>query len=222
MSEADTDLRIVLAEDHAVVREGLRLLLDLVPGWKVVGEAGDAVAVLASLRECAADLIVLDLGMPGVAGLSFIGELRAAYPGLRILVLTANVDTRTLRAALEAGADGYLAKHDEAGEVREAVRAVVAGETYVGRSLRAAVPGPAGGAATVPANAALSPIPLTEREWQILRGIADGDGHQQIGARLRISPLTVRKHRENLMRKLDLHSTAELTAFAVRIGLGGG
>lgn len=220
MPDGNTDLRIVLAEDHAIVREGLRLLLDLVPGWKVVGEAGDAASVIALLRERPADLIVLDLGMPGVAGLSFIGELRAVYPRLRILVLTANIEARTLRAALEAGADGYLAKHDEAGEVREAVRAVFAGETYIGRSLRAAVADSANAAA--PPNAALSPIALTEREWQILRGIANGDGHQQIGARLRISPLTVRKHRENLMRKLDLHSTAELTAFAVRIGLDGG
>lgn len=220
MSDGNASLRIVLAEDHAIVREGLRLLLDLMPGWKVVGEAGDAAAVIALLREREADLIVLDLGMPGVAGLSFIGELRALHPKLRILVLTANTEARTLRAALEAGANGYLAKHDEAGEVSEAVRAVFAGEIYIGRSLRAVVAGSA--PAAVPRNAALSPVALTEREWQILRGIANGDGHQQIGARLHISPLTVRKHRENLMRKLDLHSTAELTAFAVRIGLDGG
>ncbi len=202
-------LKVILADDHAIVREGLKLLLSTMEGVDVVGEAADAAAVLAQLVPNDADLLVLDLGMPGIAGVQFIRDLRGAHAKLRILVLTANVEPRMVTAALEAGADGYLTKHGNAAEIGLAIAAMRDGRPYVS---------PATGAV----SQSLSPIPLTRREREILTLIANGTTTPEIAARLGISPLTARKHRENLMRKLSLHNAAELTAYAVRLGLPAG
>lgn len=202
-------LKVVLADDHAIVREGLKLLLSTMEGVDVVGEAADAAAVLARLEASEADLLVLDLGMPGIAGVQFIRDLRAAYTRLRILVLTANVEPRMVSAALEAGADGYLTKHGDAAEIGLAIAAMRDGQPYISP-------------ATGVASESLSPIPLTRREREILALIANGTTTPDIAGRLGISPLTARKHRENLMRKLNLHNAAELTAYAVRLGLPAG
>lgn len=202
-------LKVILADDHAIVREGLKLLLSTMAGVDVVGEAADAAAVLAQLVANDADLLVLDLGMPGIAGVQFIRDLRGAHAKLRILVLTANVEPRMVTAALEAGADGYLTKHGDAAEIGLAIAAMRDGRPYVS---------PVTGAA----SQSLSPIPLTRREREILALIANGTTTPEIAARLGISPLTARKHRENLMRKLNLHNAAELTAYAVRLGLPAG
>ncbi|UXN71932.1 response regulator transcription factor [Devosia neptuniae] len=202
-------LKVILADDHAIVREGLKLLLSTMAGVDVVGEAADAAAVLAQLLANDADLLVLDLGMPGIAGVQFIRDLRGAHAKLRILVLTANVEPRMVTAALEAGADGYLTKHGDAAEIGLAIAAMRDGRPYVS---------PVTGAA----SQSLSPIPLTRREREILALIANGTTTPEIAARLGISPLTARKHRENLMRKLNLHNAAELTAYAVRLGLPAG
>lgn len=202
-------LKVILADDHAIVREGLKLLLSTMAGVDVVGEAADAAAVLAQLLANDADLLVLDLGMPGIAGVQFIRDLRGAHAKLRILVLTANVEPRMVTAALEAGADGYLTKHGDAAEIGLAIAAMRDGRPYVS---------PVTGAA----SQSLSPIPLTRREREILALIANGTTTPEIATRLGISPLTARKHRENLMRKLSLHNAAELTAYAVRLGLPAG
>ena len=202
-------LKVILADDHAIVREGLKLLLSTMAGIDVVGEAADAAAVLTQLAASDADLLVLDLGMPGIAGVQFIRDLRGAHAKLRILVLTANVEPRMVTAALEAGADGYLTKHGDAAEIGLAIAAMRDGRPYVS---------PVTGAA----SQSLSPIPLTRREREILALIANGTTTPEIAARLGISPLTARKHRENLMRKLNLYNAAELTAYAVRLGLPAG
>ena len=202
-------LKVILADDHAIVREGLKLLLSTMEGVDVVGEAADAAAVLTQLAANDADLLVLDLGMPGIAGVQFIRDLRGAHAKLRILVLTANVEPRMVTAALEAGADGYLTKHGDAAEIGLAIAAMRDGRPYIS---------PATGAV----SQSLSPIPLTRREREILALIANGTTTPEIAARLGISPLTARKHRENLMRKLNLHNAAELTAYAVRLGLPAG
>jgi DNA-binding NarL/FixJ family response regulator len=202
-------LKVILADDHAIVREGLKLLLSTMAGVDVVGEAADAAAVLTQLAANDADLLVLDLGMPGIAGVQFIRDLRGAHAKLRILVLTANVEPRMVTAALEAGADGYLTKHGDAAEIGLAIAAMRDGRPYIS---------PATGAV----SQSLSPIPLTRREREILALIANGTTTPEIAARLGISPLTARKHRENLMRKLNLHNAAELTAYAVRLGLPAG
>lgn len=215
--------RVILADDHAIVREGLKLLLSTVDGMTVTGEAADGDTVERLLREMAADLLILDLGMPGVNGFQFIRNVRAAWPGLRILIVTANLEPRSVRAAFEAGANGYLTKSGDAVEFLAAIDAMRCGEPYVAEEVRFAVDhhGRQDGFHE-PKPSIASPVELTRREQQILTLIPHGISTRDIAERLGISPLTARKHRENLMRKLNLHSGAELTAYAIRLGLSAG
>lgn len=213
-------LRIVLADDHALIREGLKLLISTLGEHEVVGEAADGGSLLQLLPTSDPDVLVLDLGMPGLTGLSYIRGLREGFPQLKILVLTANAEPRTVEGALGAGIAGYLIKGGDLAEVFEALAALQRGETYVSAPLKAVLASDVQTA--TPAEAppeALFHVPLTRRERELLMLIARGANARAAGALLGISPLTVRKHRENLMRKLDLHSAAELAAFAVRLGL---
>ncbi|KAB0268851.1 response regulator [Microvirga brassicacearum] len=211
---------VVLADDHALIREGLKRLISLIDGYTVLGEVANAASLVEVLKRQPVDILVLDLGMPGLTGLNFIRELRDAYPGLRILILTANTEARTVRAAFDAGASGYLVKSGDLQELKAALDAMRRGETYIDNALGAAL------TESVSRSGvdfdALSPVPLTPRERELLALIARGAVTRDIAERLGISPLTARKHRENLMRKLDLHNAAELAAYAVRLGLPGG
>ncbi|SFK02521.1 response regulator [Bradyrhizobium sp. cf659] len=216
-------MRTIIADDHAIMREGLKQLLSTVGGLIVSGEAADAEAVHRLLNENSADLLVLDLGMPGVSGFQFIAHLRTTWPALRVLVLTANVEPRSVRAAFSAGASGYLTKSGDPSELIAAIDAIRKGNSYVAQEVRFAVDhhdGPS--EIPEPSAAIISPVTLTRRERQILAMIPHGATSRDIANRLGISPLTARKHRENLMRKLDLHSGAELTAYAIRLGLPAG
>ncbi len=216
MSKAMT---IIVADDHAIVREGLKMLLSTLADVSVVAEAADGEAVLALARSAPADLLVLDLGMPGVTGIQFIADIRELAPRMKVLVLTANIEPRTVRAAIDAGASGYLTKNGDPAELADAVEALRTNESYLAQSIRFAVSDPARQTLHSATEEALSPIPLTRREMQILSLSAQGLTAREIAERLGISPLTARKHRENLMRKLSLHSAAEIAAYAVRIGL---
>ncbi len=213
-------LTAILADDHAIVREGLKLLFSAVDNIAIVAEAADGEALLRHVRDTRADLLILDLGMPGVAGIQFISDIRELAPRLKILVLTANIEPRTVRAAIEAGASAYLTKDGDPEELIAAIEAVKKGATYLAQTVRFAISDPNRSAA--PVQDVVSPIPLTRREHQILALVAQGMTAREVAERLGISPLTARKHRENLMRKLDLHSVAELTTYAVRLGLPAG
>ena len=216
-------MRTIIADDHAIMREGLKQLLSTVDGLIITGEAADAEAVRRLLDENSADLLILDLGMPGVSGFQFIAHLRNAWPQLRILVLTANVEPRSVRAALSAGASGYLTKSGDPSELIAAIDAIRKGNIYVAEEVRFAVDHHDGSnEAPEPTAAIISPVTLTRRERQILAMIPHGATNRDIASRLGISLPTARKHRENLMRKLDLHNGAELTAYAVRLGLPAG
>jgi DNA-binding NarL/FixJ family response regulator len=216
-------VQTIIADDHAIMREGLKQLLSTVDGITVSGEAADAEAVHRLLNEISADLLILDLGMPGVSGFQFIAHLTTAWPKLRVLVLTANVEPRSVRAALSAGAKGYLTKSGDPSELIAAIDAIRKGNAYVAEEVRFAMDRHGGPNETrEPTAAIISPVTLTRRERQILGMIPHGVTNRDIATRLGISPLTARKHRENLMRKLDLHSGAELTAYAVRLGLSAG
>ncbi|MCP8464931.1 response regulator transcription factor [Pseudomonas sp. ZM23] len=210
-------VRVLIADDHGIVRDGLRLLLSTQEQVEVVGEAGDGIRLQALLTQCPADLLLLDLNMPGLNRLQFIHELRQRHPRLKILVLTANTELATVRSVLDAGVHGYLSKGEDTGELLEALEALRNGHTYLARSLRFVLDGPH----VRPSGEAdlLAAVELTRRERQILTLAAQGRSAREIAEHFSISPLTVRKHRENLMRKLDLHSTAELAAYAVRLGV---
>ncbi|WP_241074924.1 response regulator [Achromobacter insuavis] len=202
-------LRVLLADDHGIVREGLKMVLSQAGAMiGSIDEAATGEQVLALLAAHGADVLVLDLGMPGVAGSGWVRALRERHPALHIMVLTANTDARSRQAILDAGADEYLAKTGNSRELMAAIQRLHDGQA--GRPAQ-----PRSTHAPAPAET------LTRREQQVLALAAQGATAAQIGAALHISPLTARKHRENLMRKLALHSTAELVAYAVRLGLPG-
>jgi len=149
----------------------------------------------------------------------FINELRAVAPRMKILALTANIEPRTVRAVIAAGASGYLTKTGDPAELNAALDAMLRNEIYLSQSVRFAIDDPRSHQPPPTTDTALSPIPLTRREMQILSLAAQGLTARETADRLGISPLTARKHRENLMRKLSLHNTAEIAAYALRIGL---
>ncbi len=211
----ETACRIILADDHALIREGLKLLIAAQQDRAVVGEAADGASLAAVLKDRPAELLVLDLGMPGLMGLRSIAELHQAYPHLKILILTANTDPQMAQAALAAGADGYVVKGSDLDELFDALDALQQGRPYVSLPPRDA------GLQQGPndARGGVSSVALTRRESELLALIAGGATTRAVAARLGISPHTARKHRENLMRKLDLHSATELAAYAVRVGL---
>jgi DNA-binding NarL/FixJ family response regulator len=215
-------LNIILADDHAVVRKGLKSLLTIMENVSVCAEAATGEDLTRVARETRANLLILDLGMPGVAGVQTIADLKAIIPGMNILVLTANMEPRTVRNVMQAGASGYLTKDGDPEEIEAAISAIQRGGTYLARGIRFAMEGADHDGQPTHTREIVSPIALTHREKQVLGLIAQGRTARDMASRLGISPLTVRKHRENLMTKLNLHSTAELTAYAVRLGYPGG
>lgn len=209
-------LRTLVADDHHLIREGVKLVLSqrsMEHLVLVVAEATCAESVLTQLASQQIDLLVLDLGMPGVTGSRWIRALRDAHPDLHIIVMTANQDTHTRDAVLATGVEAYLLKQGETQTLLDAVNTLA-----LKRAMPAAPRAPASGDAPPPSPTAPAES-LTRREQQILALIATGATGTEVARRLYISPLTVRKHRENLMRKLEVHNTAELVAYAVRLGI---
>ncbi len=210
--------RIILADDHSIVREGLKLLLSTISETVVVGEVGDCSSLLAVLAQTPCDMVLLDLGMPGFHSFQFIEQLRTTYPKLKIVILSANSESRSIRAALASGADAYLTKDGDPGELLTTVINLQNGNDNGAAHQAIALSRP-NGHEPEPNIGIQSPVPLTRRELQFLALIPQGAKTREIAERLGISVFTARKHRENLMRKLNLHSSAELTAYAVRLGL---
>jgi DNA-binding NarL/FixJ family response regulator len=211
-----TCLKVLIADDHSIVRDGLKFLLGTRDDVQVIAEAAHSEAILDVLAQQAIDLLLLDLGMPGVNRLPFIRDLCRDFPQLKILVLTANVELSTIRAVLDAGVHAYISKADDSQELFAAIDAIGENQRYLAQAVRFAVDGH--GAQHADAHL-IAHTELTARERQILALVAQGASSPDIAERLFISTATVRKHRENLMRKLDLHNSAELAAYAVRLGL---
>jgi two-component system response regulator NreC len=211
--EADA-ITIVLADDHAVVRRGLRLVLDGEEGFEVLAEAGttdDAVRLIKAHRPTVA---VIDLNMPGSmsSSLEALPLLAAEAPGTRIVVLTMQEDPQFAREALAAGANGYVLKEAADSELVEAIRFAAAGEVYLNPRLGARI-------AAAPAEPAGPPDDLTEREVQILRLIALGHTNAEIGSQLFLSVRTVESHRAHIQQKLRRTSRADLVRYAIDHGL---
>jgi DNA-binding NarL/FixJ family response regulator len=212
-----TAARLLLADDHVMVRRGLRLVLDAEPDLEVVAEAGDGVEALEIVRRLEIDLAVLDVSMPRSTGLQATRELLALRPGLRVLMLSMHDNEQYLFEALKAGASGYVLKTAADRDLVEACRAALRGEPFLYPSAIAALVRDflqrARAGDTAPAD------PLTPRELQVLKLIAEAHTNDQIAQELSISRKTVERHRENLMGKLGMRDRVELTRYAIRRGL---
>jgi DNA-binding NarL/FixJ family response regulator len=205
--------RVLLADDHTLVRAGLRKILEQNTDLVVVGEVADGAAALAFLERQQADVVVLDLTMAGVDGFELLRQARARWPDLPLLVLTMHHDVEHATRAVREGANGYLLKDSVAGELVAAVRAVTLGRAYYSEPVQRALSELVRGGVPRPVQR------LSERELEVLRLVARGLSTKEIAARLDISARTVETHRANVMRKLELRSVALLTQFALREGL---
>jgi len=217
MSAGHGKHRILLVEDHRILREGLRALLDAAPQFEVVGEAGDGLEAIAQTRRLEPDLVIMDLSMPRMNGLEALREIARRHPKIKILALTMHDSEEHLRDALQAGAAGYLLKSVSHGELLAAVRSVLAGQRYL--SPLVAKPIIDGFLEKTRPPEVTAWDTLTARERGVLKMIAEGYKSREIADQLCISQSTVEKHRVNLMRKLDLHSVSGVTAYAAKRGL---
>lgn len=214
-ASAQPQTRVVLIDNHGILRAGIRLLLEDESDVQVVGEAASASEGVRVVRETGATLVVTDLALPGDSGLSTIDALRATSPKLRVLVLTAYYTDEYLRAAFAAGVDAYVLKDATRAELLQAIRAVVAGQRYFSPPVSARLlSGYLGGQARPEAPQAR----ITARERELLVRIALGDSNKGAARFMQLSVKTVEKHRANLMRKLEVHNAAGMTLFAVRNG----
>jgi two-component system, NarL family, response regulator NreC len=206
-------VRVLLVDDHTIVRQGLRRLLETDRELEVVGEAGDGIAAMAMAERLQPDVVVMDLSLPDLDGIEATRAITNQHKSVRVLVLTMNTDDVAIRQALKAGARGYLLK--ESGDILRAIKQIARGQTYfspqAARLLSADYLN-AGTGREIEDNLNL----LTERETQVLRLIAEGKTNRNIAALLGVSVNTVETHRKHIMDKLDLHNTAEMVRFAVR------
>lgn len=205
---------ILLADDHVLLRKGLKNIIEKVADLKIVGEAGDGLELLQLLKKLTPHLIILDISMPHLRGLEAIREIKAIHPAVKVLMLTMHNDREYLHEAISAGAQGYLLKEDADTELFSAIQAIRHGKIYLSpffskgltedwaQNLR--------GEQTLPPEEA-----LTTREREILKLIAEGKSNKEIADLLFISPRTVERHRANIMEKLNLRKTADLVRYAM-------
>ncbi len=207
-------IRVLLIDDHRLVREALRAALDRVPGIEVVGEAGDARTALEQSRLLKPDVAVIDIGLPDVNGMELTARLKDADSKLQIVALSAYGDKRFVTEMLRSGASAYVIKASAGTELVRAIHAVTAGQSYFCPEAAGAL------ISEVRDSRAEEATPrLARREREVLRMIAQGMRSQAIGEQLHISVSTVEVHRRNIMRKLGLHTIAELTKYAIREGI---
>ena len=206
--------RVLLVEDHRMVREALREVLTKVPDMEVVGEAGDAHGCMELARTLSPDVIVLDIRLPDLNGIEVATRLRAAGTTARILALSAFSDKRFVTEMLRSGASGYVTKSAAGTELERAIRAVAAGQGYFSPEIAGTLVADVRERATPGSGTALS-----EREGEVLRLIAEGTRSPEIATQLHIKVATVEVHRRNIMRKLGLRTVAELTKHAIREGI---
>ncbi len=211
--------RIVLVEDHRILREGIKALLSSNPCLEIVGEAENGLEAIRTVRKKKPDLVIMDLSMPKMDGLDAIKEIKHQWPYIKLLILTVHKAEEYVFAALKSGANGYLLKDSTYAELKLAIENVLDGKIYLSPGISETVVASYLKGKIPDDNNQLSMKNLTQRERQILKLIAEGNTNKTIGEYLCISVKTVEKHRSNLMKKLDIHNASELTAFAMEKGL---
>jgi DNA-binding NarL/FixJ family response regulator len=211
-------IRVLVADDHMIVRTGIRHVLESEAGFEVVGEAANGSETLSLAAELRPDVVVLDISMPGESGLHLAARLRGTSPGPRVLVLSMHDNAEYVLESVRAGAHGYLLKDTAATELRSAIRAVCRGESYFSPPIAGRLRDALRGEHTAPTGTLEQ---LTGREREVLLGVVRGKTNKEIAAELGISHRTVETHRESLMRKLQIRTVAELTRFALAAGIMG-
>ncbi len=210
--------RILLVDDHTVVRSGLRMLMSAQHGVEIVGEAGTAAEAMTMTAQVQPDVILMDIGLPDKSGIEATREIKERFPRIAVVALTIHEDEEYFFKMLEAGASGYVPKRAAPEELLSAIQVAAAGEVYLYPSLaKILVRDYLNEQPAVDKRAALDG--LTERESEVLTYLAEGTSNTEIAKALVISPKTVERHRENIMRKLNLHSRAELVRYAIRKGI---
>jgi DNA-binding NarL/FixJ family response regulator len=212
-------ITVLLADDHTFVREGFRKMLELEADIEVVGEAQDGRQALAMVKELNPQVVLMDIAMPLLNGLEATRQLKKAFPSTKVLILSAHSDDAYVKSASESGASGFLLKQTSAQDVCQGIREVQKGKTFFSRSIAKRLdrldphlPGRAG-------KRNKDAESLTSREMEVLQLIAEGKANKETAFELRIGIKTVEKHREHLMRKLDIHDTAGLTRYAISKGI---
>jgi len=210
--------KVVIVEDHKLFREGLKSLLSDKDDLVVVGEAGDGIEAIRAVKKCRPDLLLLDLSMPKMNGISVMKEIKSQFPEIKIMALTIHESDQYVLEAFEAGADGYCLKDAGRNELMVAVDSVVQGKRYISPSISDNVlEGYMTGRKKLKSKTTWDSI--TQREREVLKLLGEGYQNKEISDMLHISVKTVEKHRANIMNKLDLHNAAALTAFAIEHGL---
>ena len=212
---AAAPIRVLVADDHAIVREGLRSLLETEPGMELAGEAVDGEEAVAHARAVRPDVILLDLMMPRLDGIAAIGEIKREQPDARILVLTSFAEDEKVFAAIKAGALGYLLKDSSPQELLQAIREVARGESSLHPTIARKVLRELSRPPELPAT----PEPLTARELDVLRLVAQGLSNQEIAGRLALSERTARTHVSQILAKLQLANRTQAALYALREGL---
>jgi DNA-binding NarL/FixJ family response regulator len=210
--------RILIADDHTILRAGVRALLDMESSFEVVGEVDNGKDAVHYAGQLKPDLILSDLSMPKTNGTEAIQRIKSRYPEIKILVLTVHKTEEYVHAALKAGANGYLLKDDTSDELITAINNILAGKIHLSPSICGNV---VLGYLADPSNVKIpsSTDRLTTREREVMKLIAEGLRNKDVAEYLSISLKTVEKHRSNMMKKLDLHSTSGITSYAIKNGL---
>ena len=206
--------RVVVADDHAIVREGLKRIVSSIAGMQVVGEAADGTEVMQRVRELEFDVLMLDLSMPGRSGMELIKLVHAEKPKLRILVLSMHQELQYAVRSIKSGASGYLTKESAPALLEEALRKIAAGGAFVSAEVAQQL-----ALGAMPGSQAAAHESLSPREFEIFRLLVAGVSVTDIGARLNLSVKTVSTHKANLMAKLGLHNASELVRYALKHGL---
>jgi two-component system, NarL family, response regulator NreC len=208
-------LRILIADDHGIVRTGLKLLLDRVPEMQVVGEAADGREAVRLAQELKPDIVIMDIGMPLLNGLDAAAQIVRENPRIGVIMLSMHTDESYILRALDAGAKGYLLKDHADDDLEQAVRCVATGKPFLSPLIAQAL---LEDYVNLMRERGLkdSHDLLTEREREVLQLLAEGKSNKEAAAILNLSPYTIETHRTNLMQKLNLHNTAEIVLYAVR------
>jgi len=210
--------RLLIADDHTLLRAGLCSLLSQDPDIEIVGEAANGRDAIQLVGALSPHLVIMDLNMPGMNGLEAIVDIKRRFPETRVLVLTIHKTEEYIHESLRAGADGYVLKDATHDELRVAVRSILNGKSYLSPDISGKViNGYLGTGSNV--NGSTSWDKLTHREREVLKLVAEGHQNKYIAEFFSLSVKTVEKHRSNLMKKLDLHNTSKLTAYAIEKGL---